>query len=374
VLTYGYLMWNFASRLRAWSYRRQLLDRPAVAPAEALRGVVAVYSSHPSAPLSLMARTRAFEGGWLAEAEERRETVRLSAMRGSIHLIPIDTAPMVRAATRIPLEKFAGNLKYQGISWDEYARLKSLVRERLAEPMTPAEAQEAVGVGRPLLTALKIMGYEGLVLRLGGSLRTDVLRYVWAESWLGAPLEEADPLEALKWLAMEYLRAFGPARIKDFAWWCGATQKRAKEALEGAATIDVGGGMLLPAEDAAAFAAAEPVDPEEIALLPKWDAYTMGYAPDGRQRLIDDAHLPLAYSKAGDGTGATSGDGNPLILRGGRAVAAWSHRFDRDRMRITISPFEPGLLPAADWDARFGETGTLLGASSVEIAVAEPGR
>jgi len=358
-------------RLRAWSYRRQLLDWPAVAPAEALRGVIAVYSSHPTAPLSLMARTRAFDGGWLAEAEERRETVRLSAMRGSIHLIPIDTAPMVRAATRIPVEKFAGNLKYQGLTFDDYARLKSQVRERLTEPMTPAEAQEALGVGRPLLTALKIMGYEGLVLRLGGSLRTDVLRYVWAESWLGAPLEEADPLEGMKWLAMEYLRAFGPVRIKDFAWWCGTTQKRAKEALEGAAIIDLGGGLLLPAEDEAAFAAAEPIDPEEIALLPKWDAYTMGYAPDGRQRLIDDAHLPLAYSKAGDGTGATSGDGNPLLLRGGRAVAAWSHRFERDRMRITITPFESAILPSADWDALFGETGTLLGASAIEIAVAE---
>jgi hypothetical protein len=356
------------SRLRAWSYRRQLLDRPDIAPAEVLRGVVAVYSSHPTAPLSLMARARAFSGEWLAEAEERRETVRLSAMRGSIHLMPIDTAPMIRAATRIPVEKFAGNLKYQGLTFDDYARLKSQVRERLTEPMTPAEAQEALGVGRPLLTVLKIMGYEGLVLRLGGSLRTDTLRYVLAESWLGAPLEEADPLEGLKWLAMEYLRAFGPARVKDFAWWCGTTQKRAKEALAGAAVVDAGGGLLLPAEDEAAFAAAEPLDPDAIALLPKWDAYTMGYAPDGRQRLLDDAHLPLAYSKAGDGTGATSGDGNPLVLRGGRAVAAWSHRFERDRMRATVAPFEPGILPSADWDTLFGEVGTLLGASSVEVA------
>ena len=334
---------------------------------EALRGVVAVYSSHPTAPLSLLARGRAFDGGWLAETEERRETVRLSAMRGSIHLMPTETAPMIRAATRIPVEKFAGNLKYQGLSWDDFLRRRSQVRERLTEPMTPAEAQEALGVGRPLLTVLKVLGYEGLVLRLGGSLRTDTLRYVLAESWLGAPLEEADPLEAVRWLAMEYLRAFGPARVKDFAWWCGTTQKRAKEALAGAEVVDVGGGLLLPAEDEAAFAAAEPLDPEAIALLPKWDAYTMGYAPDGRQRFVDDAHLPLAYSMAGQA--ATSGDGNPLVLRGGRAVAAWSHRFERDRMRITLSPFEPGILPSADWEALFGEIGTLLGASSIEIDV-----
>ena len=39
-------------RLQAWSYLRQQLGRAASGPVEALRGVVAVYSSHPTAPLS----------------------------------------------------------------------------------------------------------------------------------------------------------------------------------------------------------------------------------------------------------------------------------------------------------------------------------
>lgn len=356
-------------RLRAWSYRRQLLDRSAPDAAQALRGVVAVYSSHPTAPLSLLARTPSLEPGWLGEAEERREAVRMAAMRGSIHLLPATTAPKIFAATRMPVEKFAGNLRYQGLTFEEYDRLKAMMRDLLREPMTPAEAQEAFGVGRPLLTALKIMAYEGLVLRLGGSLRTDVLRYVSTEAWLGAPLEEPDAMESLRWLATEYLRAFGPARIKDFAWWAGSTQTRAKEALAGAEVADVGGGMLIRAEDRDAFESIEPLDPDAVALLPKWDMYTMGYAPDGRRRFVDDAHLGAAYSKAGTGgAGATSGDGNPLVLRGGRAVAAWSHRFDRDRMTITVTPFEPGGIDLPSLEFRFDEIGRLLGATKVEIA------
>ena len=38
--------------------------------------------------------------------------------------------------------------------------------------------------------------------------------------------------------------------------------------------------------------------------------------------------------------GATAGDGLPLILRGGRAVATWSHRLSGKTMSVTVSPFD----------------------------------
>lgn len=359
-------------QLRAWSYARQFLAAPADDPIEALRGVVAVYSSHPSAPLSLLVRSRGLEAGWLREAEARRTVVRLPGPRGSIHLMPAETAPHIFAAVRQPPEKFAGSLAYAKIERGEYDALKRRMPRILREPMTPADAQEAFGMGPNLMTALRVMAAEGLVLRLGGSLRTDVLRYVSAEAWLGGPLEEADADGSLRWLAMEYLRAFGPARVKDVAWWIGTSQKRAAEALRGAETVDAGGGMLLPAEQQAAFASAGPVDPDAVALLPKWDAYTMGYAPDGRRRFVADEHLPLAYSKAKTGgAGATSGDGNPLVLRGGRAVAAWSHRFSGDRMTVEVTRFEPSALASLPLDHLFDDEGRLLAAKSVTVRVAD---
>lgn len=358
-------------QLRAWSYRRQFLAQPADDAMDALHGVVAVYSSHPSAPLSLLARTRGFGAAWLGEAEARREVVRLSGPRGSIHLMPADTAPRIFASVRLPLEKFAGNLAYAKIERAEYDALKARMPEILREPMTPAEAQAAFGMGANLMTALRVMAYEGRVLRLGGSLRTDVLRYVSTEAWLGHALEEPDAGESLRWLAMEYLRAFGPARIKDVAWWIGASQKHAAEALRDADTVDVGGGMLLPADQEAAFASAAPINTDAVALLPKWDAYTMGYAPDGRARFVADEHLPFAYSKAKTGgAGATSGDGNPLLLRGGRAVAAWSHKFAGDKLTVEVTPFEPGALASLSLDGLFDGVGRLLGAKSVAVKTA----
>jgi hypothetical protein len=357
-------------QLRAWSYGRQLLAAPADDPMDALRGVVAVYSSHPSAPLSLLARSRSFGAEWLGEAEERRRVVRLMGPRGSIHLMPVDTAPHIFAAVRLPLDRFDGNLKYAKIERAEHDALKRRMPEILREPMTPAQAQEAFGMGANLMTALRVMAYEGLVLRLGGSLRTDVLRYVSTEAWLGRPLDEPDADGSVRWLAMEYLRAFGPARVKDVAWWIGCSQKRAAEALRDAETVDVGGGMLLPADQQAAFASTEPIDADAVALLPKWDAYTMGYAPDGRRRFVADEHMKLAYSTAKMGAGATSGDGNPLLLRGGRAVAAWAHKFTGDKMGVEVTPFEPRAVASLSLDDRFDGIGRLLGAKSVKVAVA----
>ena len=357
-------------RLRAWTYRRQRLDGSTADPADALRAVVGVYSSHPTAPLSLLARSPSFGARWLGEAEERREVVRLPAMRGSIHLLPVQTAPRVRAATRMPLEKFRGNLAYAKLSQDEYERLKLRASQLLREPMSPAQAQQAFGMDARLLTALRIMGHEDLVLRLGGSLRTDVLRYVWTEAWLGRTLENADPEESLRWLALEYLRAWGPARAKDFAWWVGIPVRRAAEALRDADVVDLGDGLLLRTEDRDAFDSVPPLGPGEVAVVPKWDMYTMGHAPDGRRRLVDEAHAPLAYSRAKTGgAGATSGDGNPLVLRGGRAVAAWAHRFTGDRLRVEVTPFEPGALDSIDLARPFEQIGHLLGAKSIDLEV-----
>jgi hypothetical protein len=105
------------------------------------------------------------------------------------------------------------------------------------------------------------------------------------------------------------------------------------------------------------------IDPAVIDVLPKWDSYTMGYAPDGRQRFIDDRYLKQAYTSATGSPGATAGDGLPLVLVGGRAVASWAHRFEGQRMRISITRWETQQLP----DSAFVAVGELLNASVIDV-------
>ena len=359
---------HLIKKLQAWSYLRQQLSRAASRPAEALRGVVAVYSSHPTAPLSLLSRSTSFDAEHLSEMEQRRQVLRIPAMRQSIFLVPAETAPRLFAATRLPMDKHARRLRFAGLDWDEYTRLKQRVLEHTQAPITASDLQKAVKTDARLMTAVRTMSYEGLVLRLGSSLRTDSLLYVATEAWLGHRLEEVDVLRSLQWLAQEYLRGYGPARVEDFAWWSGVSNRHASAALSDASVVDIGSGLLLPSDQQSAFERVEPVDSEAVDVLPKWDAYAMGHAPDGRQRLVDDQHLTSAFSSAGTpGKGATSGDGLPLVLRGGRAEASWSHRFEGNRMVVKVAPFERGVLRPALYERAFDGVGKLLGATSVEV-------
>lgn len=364
-------------RVRAWTYARQRLAGDAPDIGAALRDVTAVYSTHPTAPLALLARCRAMDRADFDAMDAAKTTVRLAGMRGTIFLMPREAAPAITGATAAPIASQGRRLAYAGLDWDGYARLKARILDIAREPVTPDQLAAALGDALPpgakLMPLVRLIALEGQILRLGapgGSLRLSVLRYVATEAWLGEAVVPASPEAGLAWLADAYLRGYGPARVEDVAWWAGVGRRRAAAALASIPTVDLGGGLLLPAADAAAFAATPPLDPDAIAVLPKWDAYTMGHAPDGRARFVAEAHRPLAYSRGGGGT--LPGDGFPLILRGGIAVARWGHTFAAGTMRVTILPFAPGLLPERLLDGAFAGIGRILGATAITLAWEPP--
>ena len=270
-------------------------------------------------------------------------------MRGSAFLVPADTADLLLAASWRSLSP--SYLAARGLDAPTYARLRPRILSAILEPLTPTQLRSALGVARDdqlAYFAMRAMAREGLVIRIGtGQMRTDDLRWVATEAWLGRPFDDFDPDEALGWLAGAYLDAFGPARVADLAWWVGVPRGRAAMALETVSTVDLGEGLLLPAALADAWAATEPMDPDAMAVIGKWDPYPMGYAPDGRRRFLAEAHLGLAYSTRETRVGATSGDAFPLILRGGRAVATWTHRLTGDRMDVEVRPFPDTSDPHA---------------------------
>lgn len=355
-------MTDLLPRLRAWTRARLLLDRSGADIPAVLERVVGVYSSHPSAPLSLLCRLPSLEAQQVTGLDARREWLRIPAMRGSIFAVPTGDAASLLAANAFPLEKLGRRLKIGGTDRAGYEAIKPRLLEQLRQPRTPKELQEAVPFDGRLMALVRVMAFEGLMLRISDSLRTDKLRYVATEAWLGRALESVDPDEAFARLAHRYLDAFGPARLVDFAWWAGTTKGRANRALAALDTVEVASGLLLLREHGAAFAATGPLSGDEIDVLPKWDPLTMGYAGDGRQRLVDDAHAPAILSHLGDGL--------PLLLRGGRAVAVWSRRFQGKRLMVTVKPLAGESVALDDYADRLEEVGRLLGATSTRVVLA----
>ena len=342
-------------RLRAWTYRRQCLDEGALTPAKALAAVVAVYATHPTSPLALWARTPAFSPAKYRRIDRSGAGVRIPAMRRTVFLVPTRNAARIFSAVRSSEAHALRPLKRAGISTEEYGRYARRVM-KAKEPLTARELEDVVGVkGRELGVVLRCLRYEGRVLTLAGdSLNMTPHRYIATASWVPDGLEHPDIDKARGWLAGEYLRAYGPARVEDFRWWTGLPKKAAEEAITTLDTIDVGGGNLLLGADEAAFAKVKRVR-NAVKLLPKWDAYTMAHAPDGRSRFVHPDVQAHVYTPIGIGL---SGDGNPVILVDGEVVGLWTFS---QKEGPKVLPFDPlGTRTRNLVDAQLDEIAGLL--------------
>jgi len=210
------------------------------------------------------------------------------------------------------------------------------------------------------------MAYEGTLLRVGaGSLRSDAIEYVLAETWAAGALRRLPRPDALVTLARSYLLAFGPARVADFKWWAGVTLTEAKAAIGALDTLVIGNDLLLLRADIQEFESLEWQQSDLVTVLPQWDSYTMGYAPDGRDRFVTPDALPLLYGKLG----ATGGNALGAILVNGEVVATWKHRFQNDSMLIEVYRFEAVTGAVRELaGTRMSQMAELLGAADVGVS------
>jgi hypothetical protein len=330
-------------RVTAFSFRRQHLDGSARSAVEVLGDVPGVYAAMPSGPLSIRVRARGVRPGDVATLETDRVALRMRAMRTSAFLVPRSHARLVGAATAVPEQRFAWLARAAGVDAGGLAEARAAVTAAAATPLTPAEIRQRLrgmpeppswAEGERLRPVLSLLTAVGDVVAVGGpSLSSNAVRYVDRRAWLeDDPAPPVDAAEARAWLAGAYLRAFGPARVDDLAWWAGWPKREAAAAVAAHDTVVVGDGLRLLAADVPAFEAAVPL-PDAVTLVPRWDSWTMGYPLDGRGRFLDRA----VHDRVFDG----DGNGLAMVLRGGRAIGAWAHRGERGTMAADLDLFEP---------------------------------
>jgi hypothetical protein len=363
-------MKDLISQTRAWSYRRQLLGQGASGIGEALSGVIGVYSAHPSGPLSLYARVRSFREEDFYRFEKQRQAVRIPAMRLTIHLMPATTAHLgfracvpdagdpywakryTQTSRMMPAEKYPG--------WREG------ILQAARTPHTAAELRTITGIPEEMIKmVINRIAYEGSLFREGaGSLRSNILSYFAVPEKDRSLYLEYSHEEALQWLAGEYLRAFGPARLKDFQWWAGVTAGRAKAAFAAHETTDLGEGLLLRQKDLPAFESLKIKETGAVELLPQWDCYTMGYAPDGRSRFVSADVRDQVYGSIG----ATGGNGLGVILIDGMVHGTWDFQFKGTKMTVIPAMFEkPSKKTSELLHARIGDLASLFKAKSLVV-------
>lgn len=361
---------NLTEKLRFWSYQKQLLNQQGSSLPDVLKQVVAVYSNHPSGPISLWARSATFSPEAFRALDAEQLAARIPCMRYSVHMVPVFAAQTLFSAS-LPAASsghFEARYSEEGrkIPTADFPAWKAALLKVLNAPKTVKElkALDLVPADK-LKFVLNRMAFEGDVVRVGATgLRSNIISYAAATSVNGLQLSETDATKARTQLAEWYFRAFGPARINDFKWWVGITLAEASKAIEPLPLVEVAPDYFLLAEEADAFAAFEPAPHNHLDILPQWDCYTMAYPADGRARFIDEAHLSTLYGKLG----ATGGNALGAILLGGKAEAMWTSRAKGTTMEVTATVFNGiGKRDLKRIAQKFDEIAPLLGAKKVQL-------
>jgi hypothetical protein len=291
-----------------------------------LCGVQAQVNS--AAALAVAARQAEPDPDATAKALQSRDLVRTWAMRGTLHLLPVDDAAAYLALLAGARTWHKGSWQKTFLTLDEMAALtdavtdaldggQALTREELVTKIKNKALAEHVSSGWSAV--LKPLAWQGLLCQgpSQGNRVTFMRPDAWSPRWQPAASED----DAARHVVRQYLRAHGPATPAAFDQWLirGGTPKRKLKQWfadlgDGVATVDVDGTTAyVLAEDLDELAATKPST--DVRLLPGFDQYLL--APGTADTTVLDAEHRGDVSRA-------AGWIAPIVVSKGRVAGTWS--------------------------------------------------
>ena len=360
---------------RATLARQQLLaraDAPVPAMVAQLAGLQAQLARPPF--VGLWTRLHGFTRDALRAPVEARTLVRVTAMRGTLHVLAADDyralrstlQPMFTAAMQSVLGARTGGFDLAAVLDAARTVLTAegpltfeALRERLAARMPDADIRAmgyAVRLHLPLVqvpTAGAPWGWDAKA------------PFALADAWMGAPCAPDPAREAL---VRRYLAAFGPATPADAGAWSGLKGLRATFTAmrdELVTLRDERGRELFDLPDAPR--PGSDID-APVRFLPDFDNLVLAH--DDRTRVVADAHRARIVSKNLQ-VAAT-------LLVDGMVAATWTIEKARGTATLIVRPFArlaKAHLRAIEAEgealARFAEPGAKAYAVRVDPALSD---
>lgn len=350
------------SRIAAWRVRRHHLDKrlPAgsmLAAASELCGLHAQVLS--SAALTVWARVESLERGAVQRALwEDRTLVKTWAMRGTLHLLPVDDLPLWHAAlsTSRRYQK-AGLWRRFGLTLDELDRLTEAVGAALDGClMTREELAKKVGqmTGSRRFAKKLAFGSWGTILKpaaMSGRLcfapsAGQRVRFTRPKSWIPELGPQIDTQLATKMVTSRFLATYGPATYDDLArWWGGGGITTARQWIaamgEEVSPVEVDGvqAWMLASE---VLQAREHTPQRSVRLIPAFDQYVVG-ASRHAEHLLIGAPRSRVYRP--------QGWISPVLLINGFMQGVWRHEIKGSQIEVVIEPF----IKIPSWARRSAE-------------------
>ena len=348
---------------RALLARQLLLRRGGMPVATAVEHLVGLQAQAPLPPYyGLWSRLDGFDPHELGRMLVDRALVRMTLMRGTVHLVTVRDALLLRPLVQIVVERGHNGVFGRRMGGADRAALAAAVRELLAdEPLTARELGtrlvergigedvEAIGNAVRVYAPLVQVPPRG-VWGAGGRAR-----YATIEDWTCRELE-AEP--SIDDVVLRYLGAFGPASVPDVQNWSGLT--RLKPVLERlrpqlVSFEDDRGRELF---DLPGAPRPDPGVPAPVRLLGEYDNVLLGHAD--RRRIIPPDfpwNAMLAHGRFV----------NSLLVDGMLRATWWIERDGKRSAVLAIRPFRE--LTRAERDAVGDEARRMIDFAAEAAAV-----
>jgi uncharacterized protein YcaQ len=308
--------------------------------AELVRAVAGVQAQVMSAAeIALWTRRRHTTRDEIRAAlYDRREIVKTSAMRTTLHLIAAEDLADVIAALKPMSTAMMGRWQARAGATPEHVKaLVDAIVEGLREgPRTQREltalAQPRASRGMrlwldnvwgPMRTRPALV--EGLIVY--GPARGAEATFVRVDRWLGRQRTPGVG-EARAQLARRFLSAYGPATFRDFAKWSGLKSSDARvvfDAIAGEVTevcVD-GNTAVIRREDLTAVMRSR-LDDQIVRLLGPFDPFLLAHAT--KEHLVNPEYYKRVYRP--------QGWISPVVLAGDRIVGVWFSKVKGSVMEV----------------------------------------
>lgn len=320
---------------RATLARQMLLAREQTAPLRAIERLAGLQAQLARPPfISLWSRLEGFRREHLAELLHRREVVRATLMRGTLHLVSANDyvalrpalQPLLTRAMRSVLRDRAEGLAIDALVraarayFDEEPRTFEELRDHLLQ-LHPGADERAMGFAvRTHLPLVQVPTDAAWAFPSAAD-------FAVAETWLGQPIARRDPGPDA--LVLRYLAAFGPATAADAQTWSGLQALRE--------VFDALRPRLLTFQDERGrelfdlpAAPRPPADtPAPARFLPDFDNLVLAH--DDRARLVADEHRPALF--------LPNLRIPPSFLVDGMVAGTWKVERARSTATLSIEPF-----------------------------------
>jgi hypothetical protein len=305
-----------------------LLVRDAVTPLAAMRRLLAMQAQFPRAPfIGLWSRLAAFAPDDLLQLIRRREVVRATWVRATLHLTAADDfiafRPLLRTEQALRLPNGVHTTQA------DQAELLDLARQHFAAPHDFESLRDVIpGDDTP---TVRNLAYAARILLPLVQPDADTAwghkpggEFVLVKAWLGRDIAAAGDIGEL---VRRYLAAYGPATPADFTSWSGIKGAAALFEALGDQLVrfhDPRKRVLFDLPDAPR---PDPDTPAPPRLLPDFDGAVLGH--QDRTRIIPTGHA--AHVATSKNLLIPS-----LVLVDGFVVGAWRLEVKRKAATLTL--------------------------------------